>query len=108
MQTCTVQGLFDIAACSVTGKDHVLAGRNNQDAYHWACLPHAVMAVVCDGCGSSKYSEVGAQIGARLVIAAMIRAMQGPMHTLWHRVRQDVLLQLHHLAAQLGGSLTST
>src|SRR5262245_27584004 len=108
MQTCTVQGLFDIAAGSVTGRDHVLTGRNNQDAYHWACLPHAVMAVVCDGCGSGKHSEVGAHVGARLMIAAMTSALQGPTRAFWHRVRQDVLAQLHRLAEQLGGSFTAT
>ena len=86
----------------------MLAGRNNQDAYHWACLPQAVMAVVCDGCGSGKHSEVGAQIGARLMIEAMARAMQGPAHAFWYRVRQDVLTQLRCLAAQLGGNFPST
>jgi hypothetical protein len=108
MQTCTVQGHFDIAAGSVTGRDHVLVGRNNQDAYHWACLPQAVMAIVCDGYGSGKHSEVGAQIGARLMIEAMSRAMQGPAHAFWYRVRQDVLTQLRCLAEQLGGNFPST
>jgi Protein phosphatase 2C len=108
MQTWTVQGHFDIAAGSVTGRNHVLAGRNNQDAYHWVCLPQAVMAVVCDGCGSGKHSEVGAQIGARLMIEAMSRAMQGPAHAFWYRVRQDVLTQLRCLAKQLGGNFPST
>lgn len=108
MPTSNVQRLFDIAAGSVTGRDHVLAGRNNQDAYHWACLPQAVMAVVCDGCGSGKHSEVGAQVGARLMIEAMSRAMQGPVHAFWYRVRQDVLAQLCCLAEQLGGNFPST
>jgi hypothetical protein len=108
VQTDNVQGLFDIAAGSVTGRDHVLAGRNNQDSYHWASLPQAVMAVVCDGCGSSKHSEVGAQIGARLMIEAMSRALQGPAHAFWYRVRQDVLTQLRCLAEQLGGNFSST
>ena len=108
MQTGNVQGLFDIAAGAVTGRDHVLAGRNNQDAYHWACLPQGVMAVVCDGCGSGKYSEVGAQIGARLMIEAMSRALQGAAHAFWYRVRQDVLAQLYCLAEQLGGNFPST
>src|SRR5437773_2755457 len=107
-ETCTVQELFDVAAGSVTGRDHVLAGRNNQDAYHWACLPHTVMAVVCDGCGSGKHSEVGAQIGARLIVEAMTRALPGPSHTFWHRVRHDTLAQLRCLAEQLGGSFTYT
>jgi hypothetical protein len=108
VQTGNVQGLFDIAAGSVTGRDHVLAGRNNQDAYHWACLPQAVMAVVCDGCGSGKHSEVGAQIGARLLIEAMARALQGPARAFWDCVRQDVLTQLRCLAEQLGGNFPST
>ena len=66
------------------------------------------MAVVCDGCGSGKHSEVGAQIGARLMIEAMSRAMQGPAHAFWDRVRQDVLAQLCCLAEQLGGNFPST
>ena len=65
------------------------------------------MAVVCDGCGSGKHSEVGAQIGARLMIEAMSRAMQGPAHAFWDRVRQDVLAQLCCLAEQLGGNFPS-
>ena len=108
MQTYSVPELFDVAAGSVTGRDHVLAGRNNQDAYYWVCLPHAVIAVVCDGCGSGKHSEVGAQMGARLIVAAMTRAVQAPAPAFWQRVRQDVLEQLHHLAEQMGGSFTST
>ena len=108
MQIGNVQGLFDIAAGSVTGRDHVLAGRNNQDAYHWLCLPQAVMAVVCDGCGSGKHSEVGAQIGARLMTEAMAHAMQSPAHAFWYRVRQDILGQLRYLAEQMGGSFIDT
>lgn len=108
MVTCTVQGLFDVAAGSVTGRDHVLAGRNNQDAYHWVCLPHTVIAVVCDGCGSGTHSEVGAQLGARLLVEAMARALQGPMQAFWHRVRQDVLTHLRRLAEQMGGNFTCT
>ena len=108
MTTCTVQELFEVAAGSVTGRDHVLTGRNNQDAYHWAGLPNACIAVVCDGCGSGKHSEVGAQLGARLIVEAMSRAVHGPTHAFWHRVWHDVLTQLRHLAEQMGGNFAGT
>jgi len=103
-----VHRLFDIAAGSVTGRDHLWAGRNNQDAYSWACLDQALLAVVCDGCGSGKHSEVGAQIGARLLVAAMTRALSHPTPAFWCRVRHAVLAQLRRLAEQMGGSLAHT
>lgn len=100
--------LFEVAAGSVTGRDHVLAGRNNQDAYCWTCLDHALLAVVCDGCSSGKHSEVGAQIGARLLVQAMTRALSSPAPAFWRRVRHDVLAQLRRLAEHMGGSLAHT
>jgi len=103
-----VRALFDIAAGSVIGRDHQLAGRNNQDAYAWAYLEHALLAVVCDGCSSGKHSEVGAQLGARLVVAALTRALSGPALSFWQQVRHDVLAQLRCLAEQMGGCLAHT
>jgi hypothetical protein len=85
-----------------------LAGRNNQDAYAWAYLDQALLAVVCDGCGSGKHSEVGAQLGARLIVQAMTRALASPAPAFWRQVRHDVLAQLRRLAVQMGGSLTHT
>jgi serine/threonine protein phosphatase PrpC len=62
---------FEYAFGSIIGRNHVLAGKNNQDAYGVVSNEKFIIAVVCDGCGSSKHSEVGAKLGARLVINAI-------------------------------------
>src|SRR5262249_47039977 len=38
----------------------------------------------------------------------MARAIQGPAHAFWPRVRQDVLAHLHRLAELMGGNFTYT
>jgi hypothetical protein len=68
--------LFEVAAGSVPGRDHLgrgnlLVGRNNQDAYAWSCREQGLVAVVCDGCGSKRHSDIGAALGARLLVAAL-------------------------------------
>lgn len=64
---------FDLAGGSVPGRDHRMAGRNNQDAFHYVSGPDRVAAVVCDGCGSGAKSEIGAEIGA-LALATELAA----------------------------------
>ncbi len=99
---------FEIAAGSVLGRDHALAGRNNQDAWHVWRAPEGILAVVCDGCGSGRWSETGAQVGSRLVVEALrgrlpSLSQEGP-EALLEAVRLDVLGQLRGLATALGGS----
>ena len=64
-----------LAGGSVTGRLHVAAGRPNQDAWHWVATDAALVACVCDGCGSSPHSELGAQLGARLLASALHAAL---------------------------------
>ncbi len=63
---------FQIAGASVPGVDHIMPGKpgwkNNQDAFLWRQSSQHIIGVVCDGCGSSQYSEVGARVGAHVVV----------------------------------------
>ena len=99
---------FDIAAGTAAGRAHVLTGRNNQDSFAWAQSPGGLVAVVCDGCGSSPHSEVGAQLGARLVAKALAlqlaRGADPAGDQLWQAARVEVLETLGGLAAVLGGN----
>ena len=100
----------EIAGGTVTGREHVAIGRNNQDAFCWSATPDATVAVVADGCGSGRYSEVGAQLGARL-LAEALRARASRFDDeaapdVLERVRQDVLAQLRVLGNAMGGSLS--
>lgn len=98
---------FEIAGGSVSGRSHVLAGKGNQDAYHWAVEASSLVAVVCDGCGSGEESEVGAALGARLLVAEIARAIAGggdvDSNALWEEVRKSVLGRLGDLVTALGG-----
>jgi hypothetical protein len=99
--------LFEIAGGSVSGRSHLLAGKGNQDAYHWSVEERSLVAVVCDGCGSGAESEVGATLGARLVVAEAARAIArgGAVDSaaLWDEVRRNVLARLADLLAAMGG-----
>jgi hypothetical protein len=69
--------MWEIAGGSVTGRDRLRFGKNNQDAFSWAIAKSgAMVAVVGDGCGSKTHSEVGAKIGVKLVTAAIVRQLE--------------------------------
>ncbi|MCY3023249.1 MAG: protein phosphatase 2C domain-containing protein [Planctomycetota bacterium] len=97
---------FEVAAGSVLGRDHVLAGRNNQDACCCQRDEHGLVAVVCDGCSSGKHSEVGAKLGARLLVEALRRRLPeldaGDPATILEAVRQEILRQLDTLVSAMG------
>lgn len=116
-----MQELFGFAGGSVVGRSHRLAGKNNQDACCCLCEKEWTIAVVCDGCSSGEHSEVGAQIGARLIaqmLAGAIRrelhrgkpedSSHGDMEALLEHVRRSVLMRLLPLAKSMGGSLSWT
>jgi hypothetical protein len=98
---------LEIAGGSVPGRSHLLAGKCNQDAFHWAVEETSLVAVVCDGCGSGAESEVGAALGARLVVAEVARviALGGDLDSaaLWEEVRRGVLDRLSDLLVAMGG-----
>jgi hypothetical protein len=99
---------FQIASGTVAGRMHQLSGRNNQDALAWATTPKGLVAVVCDGCGSSPHSEVGAQLGARLVAKTLAvqlaRGADPTKEDFWQAARTEVLETLGGLAGVLGGN----
>lgn len=81
-------------AAAVTGARHLRAARNGQDAAAVWLGGDAGAVVVCDGCGSGASSEVGARLGARLVIAALARRLEAgaspACRETWEDVRREV------------------
>lgn len=64
---------FEIAAGSIVGRNHVgpgylLKGRSNQDSYRVLFEDDLIAGVVCDGCSSQPYSEIGSLLGARMLM----------------------------------------
>jgi hypothetical protein len=100
---------FQLAGGTVIGRDHRLKAWNNQDGYHILRDAYTV-AVVTDGCGSGAHSEVGAQLGARLVAQAVLReaVVHGEHNLHWSKIRMDLMAALHVLASQMGGNFRET
>lgn len=101
---------FALAGASVTGRDHrnVNLHRNGQDGFTIVRSERSTVAVVADGCGSSRHSEVGAKLGARL--AAEIIRHQTAEHgeIIWSAVLRELLAGIGALTAQMGGSFSRT
>lgn len=103
---------FELASGSAIGREHVRVGKNNQDASCWRVTEQGVIAVVCDGCGSGTHSEVGAKLGARLLVEILQRALVSdrPLEpeTMGQTLQQALLAQLRPVAEALGGDRTQT
>ena len=97
MNTKSIRG----AAAAVTGARHLRAARNGQDAAAVWLGDDAGAVVVCDGCGSGASSEVGARLGARLVVAALARRLAAgaspACRDTWEAVRLEVIGALEDL-----------
>jgi serine/threonine protein phosphatase PrpC len=105
---------FRLAQGSTMGRDHRLVPKNCQDAtYVNAEQENFRFGVIADGCGSSARSEVGAQLGVRLVSEALRAELAGATRCQapdinWRRVQQHVLASLDVLARQMGGDYRKT
>ena len=89
---------FEYAIGSIIGRNHVLAGKNNQDAYRVVANEKFIIAVVCDGCGSGKHSEVGAKLGAQMVITAIADLLNQGLAIseaeFWHVLKINLLKKM--------------
>lgn len=98
---------FAVTAGSVLGREHRRLGRNNQDAFAWSAAADALVAVVGDGCSGGPHSELGARLGARLLVTALRErldeASECPIEDLLSAARSQVLERLHVLLPALGG-----
>jgi len=92
-------------SAAVSGARHLRVARNGQDAAATWVGDGAGAIVVCDGCGSGASSEVGARLGAQLVIGAVAaRLLRGERPSaLWSGVRAQVTAILGQLAEAMPG-----
>lgn len=105
---------FEIAGGTVVGRDHVRIGKNSHDAYSWF-HKELTVAVVCDGCGSGDHSEVGAKIGAKIVVNQVLchyRAEPGSFHYANMQnpglvnVQRSILTHIQSIAESMAGSFS--
>lgn len=105
---------FEIATGTVVGRDHRKIGKNNQDACYLRVNQDSIIGIVSDGCGSAKYSEVGAQLLVRLCGKILNRYLKllrkcfnsdKGLSKYWNLIQRKVLLELLGIASALGSEL---
>ncbi|WP_299412221.1 protein phosphatase 2C domain-containing protein [Acaryochloris sp. IP29b_bin.148] len=100
-----MQQHFEVAAGSILGQNHRRVSQNNQDAWASLALEQAMIAVVCDGCGSRPNSEVGAQFGAQLTVhtlAQLVAAERPEDELFWQMLKKRLLGGMQTLQKRLG------
>lgn len=96
--------LFEIASGSIVGRRHRHIYQNNQDAYDCITNEDATIAVVCDGCSGGKHSEVGAKLGAKLIIQEIAFALKNCSEVtkfddiFWEEITQKVVEKIGQIA----------
>ncbi|HTE58594.1 MAG TPA: protein phosphatase 2C domain-containing protein [Verrucomicrobiae bacterium] len=101
---------FEFAAGSVIGREHRDVIKNCQDGFTVVQGDLCTVAIVADGCGSGAHSEVGAQLGVRLLATSICNEVRHrrSYDLNWERIRMDVLSQLSVLTRSMGGDYRET
>ncbi len=93
---------FEIAAGSTIGRDHREMGRNYQDAWVLQQTDGLTIGVVADGCGSGRFSEVGARLGSMLLASNLREQFMTGRGINWARAQRQVLARLDLVAVMSG------
>ncbi len=98
---------FQYATGSIIGRNHILVGKNNQDAYRVVSREQFIVAIVCDGCSAGRHSEVGAKIGVRMISEEIAALLEGGLTIsepeFWHRLKHNLLQKLKDFVAIASG-----
>jgi hypothetical protein len=95
---------FQFAGGSFIGKHHRENHLGNQDAWTMLLEEDLSICIVADGCGSGANSEVGSNIGARLIARSLreeYRRSEGAIN--WDRLQRHVVAQLDQIVWGMSG-----
>jgi hypothetical protein len=107
--------VWRIFAASAIGKHHLDTGLPCQDAFAWSREGERVIAVVCDGAGSARHSDLGARTCADAIarhaaattadLAAGIRAAVAAARVELEQLAEARSIELRDLACTVVGAL---
>lgn len=94
------------AVAVVTGARHLRVGKNGQDAAAAWVGDDCGVVVVCDGCSSGAFSEVGARLGCQLALRLIrdeLAAERARPRDVWPVVREKLAAELARIADAMPG-----
>lgn len=108
------QSSFQVACASIQGNEHLRRGKNNQDALSVLVADRFAVGVVCDGCGSGMYSELGARHGANVLSSSILKKLEcsgvsdqtlADTQNLLESSRIELLKSIFQVASTMGDDL---
>ena len=85
---------YSIAAGTVIGGRHLNEGKANQDSFIYSKEEDYLIGIVCDGCGSSKYSTVGANFGCMSMVSMIKSLLDNDIETNFKKAFPAIEAQL--------------
>lgn len=107
----SVQPSWQLYGASSIGKSHIDSSLPNQDSIYLQKTEHGMVAVVCDGAGSAKFSQAGAaffsqSIGKMLLSLGVSRSVSSSGITLdLGQLTQQIIEQLSQIRLDLQSQL---
>lgn len=107
----SVQSSWQVYGASSIGKSHIDSNLPNQDSIYLQKTEHGMVAVVCDGAGSAKFSQAGAaffsqSIGKMLLSLNVSRSVSSSGITLdLGQLTQQIIEQLSQIRLDLQSQL---
>ena len=109
----SVQPSWQVYGASSIGKSHIDSNLPNQDSIYLQKTQDGLVAVVCDGAGSAKFSQAGAAFFSQS-IGKMLLSL-GVSHSVSHRgiafdlgqLKQQIIEQLSQIRLDLQSQLTA-
>ena len=107
----SVQSSWEVYGASSIGKSHIDSNLPNQDSIYLQKTEHGMVAVVCDGAGSAKFSQAGAaffsqSIGKMLLSLGVSRSVSSSGITLdLGQLTQQIIEQLSQIRLDLQSQL---
>ena len=107
----SVQSSWQMYGASSIGKSHIDSNLPNQDSIYLQKTEKGMVAVVCDGAGSAKFSQAGAaffsqSIGKMLLSLGVSRSVSGIALDLG-QLKQQIIEQLSQIRLDLQSQLTA-
>jgi serine/threonine protein phosphatase PrpC len=102
-----MDNLFVVSSASVPGSHHRSMAKNNQDAWAVDKNEQALVAIVCDGCGSGAHSEVGAQLAGPFIVKTLLNKLaKAPAD--FEKNLEETRTELHCFLRQTATSLNES
>lgn len=102
-----VQSSWQVYGASSIGKSHIDSNLPNQDSIYLQKTEHGMVAVVCDGAGSAKFSQAGAAFFSHS-IGKMLLSLSGSHRGIAFdlvQVKQQIIEQLSQIRLDLQSQL---